>query len=426
MPHACSTTGRPKTSAASAVVESRRARSTARRYVFLWRHDGEKWTRQTTLWGHTMDVLDVAWGADDALLASCSIDNVVMIWDVANPGATAQPRHSLRGHGNWVKGVAWDPTGRFLASASEDRTVLVWRRDPHAAEEFAVAATITKPFEGVSAQTFFHRLSWAPDGRSLGVPNAQKSLQATAAILGRGRWESVADLVGHRHPVTVVRFSPALFRGEDGEAAPRSVVAVGGQDAPGPSGTRTSILAGPLRRSAARSPTRETRERIRSSAPAGDRFCLDVRAAAAAGGLPRLFRGRGLGSRLEQRRRFARGRVARRLDVRVPLRRTTNRAVHWSWPVLQQDDVRRPTPQKTSKTVFFVECSPLQVDADLGERLPAADAAAYLDAAFAVRRPSGVSRLSSESGPPDAAKTIEGGVDIPWRRVVAPPPPRRG
>ena len=162
-----------------------------------------------------MDVLDVAWGDDDKVLASCSIDNTVLIWDVETKSMTMTPKTTLRGHKNWVKGVAWDPTGRFLASAGEDRRVLVWRRDKNASSEFRVEADIRAPFEDVTAQTFFQRLSWAPDGRSLGVPNARKALQATACVLARGKWESVADLVGHRHPVTVVRFSPVLFHGED-------------------------------------------------------------------------------------------------------------------------------------------------------------------------------------------------------------------
>ena len=62
------------------------------------------------------------------------------------------------------------------------------------------------------------------------------------AQAARGEWGSAsADLVGHRQPVTVVRFSPALFAPEpsaepsagadDKAAQPRTVVAVGSQDA---------------------------------------------------------------------------------------------------------------------------------------------------------------------------------------------------
>ena len=215
-------------------------------FVFVWACDAStsnKWARVATLRGHSMDVLDVAWAVGDQRLASCSIDNKVMIWDTSTLQLMMAPFKVLEGHANWVKGVSWDPTGRFLASASEDRKVLVWRSGD---DDWRVETEITKPFEGVSSQTFFQRVSWAPDGNSLGLPNAAKSLQETAAIVSRGTWATLADLVGHKHPVTVVKFCPALFEDDLAEPGgvnnspkggggngrgPRTVVAIGGQDA---------------------------------------------------------------------------------------------------------------------------------------------------------------------------------------------------
>ena len=34
-----------------------------------------------TLRGHTKDVMDVAWSPDDSMLASASLDNLVLVWD---------------------------------------------------------------------------------------------------------------------------------------------------------------------------------------------------------------------------------------------------------------------------------------------------------------------------------------------------------
>ena len=95
----------------------------------------------------SMDVLDVAWAPDDSLLASCSVDNAVLVWRLdhclpssgtqavasgGGPGGGAvgvvvSPWQRLVGHGPWVKGLAWDPMGSYLASAAEDRTLIVWR-----------------------------------------------------------------------------------------------------------------------------------------------------------------------------------------------------------------------------------------------------------------------------------------------------------
>lgn len=52
------------------------------------------------------DVLDLAWSPQDRWLASCSVDNTIIIWDVhALPAIISV----LKGHTGLVKGVAWDP-----------------------------------------------------------------------------------------------------------------------------------------------------------------------------------------------------------------------------------------------------------------------------------------------------------------------------
>jgi protein HIRA/HIR1 len=65
--------------------------------------------------GNATDVADVAWSPDDRMLATCSIDNTILIWDVSAGGLSevmTQPLQTLTGHNGWVKGVAWDPIGK--------------------------------------------------------------------------------------------------------------------------------------------------------------------------------------------------------------------------------------------------------------------------------------------------------------------------
>jgi protein HIRA/HIR1 len=49
----------------------------------------ESWRCVSTLRGHAGDVLDLAWSPHDAWLATCSVDNTVIIWNALN--MTGQP-----------------------------------------------------------------------------------------------------------------------------------------------------------------------------------------------------------------------------------------------------------------------------------------------------------------------------------------------
>lgn len=56
------------------------------------------------------DVLDLAWSPLDKWLASCSVDNSIIIWNAEKfPEMTCV----LTGHTGLVKGVAWDPVSYF-------------------------------------------------------------------------------------------------------------------------------------------------------------------------------------------------------------------------------------------------------------------------------------------------------------------------
>ena len=89
----------------------------------------ENWKHAASLRGHSNNITDLAWGPGDAHLATCSLDNTVIVW---NP-ATSQKVATLEGHESYVKGVAWDPVGKYLASQSDDKSVRVWRVEVSAA-----------------------------------------------------------------------------------------------------------------------------------------------------------------------------------------------------------------------------------------------------------------------------------------------------
>lgn len=168
----------------------------------------ENWKLVNTLRGHLNNVLDVAWSHDDRWLASCSVDNQIIIWD----GATGAKVKQLEGHSSYVKGVAWDPVGSYLASQGDDKTLVVWRTD-----DWSRVVTITEPFQRWVSLAFSLRLCWAPDGSAVVGVNSFQSPKHTAVMLHREHWgqpgKRVPDyLVGHKAAVLVASFSPRMYK----------------------------------------------------------------------------------------------------------------------------------------------------------------------------------------------------------------------
>ncbi|CAI5797363.1 protein HIRA isoform X1 [Podarcis lilfordi] len=164
----------------------------------------EQWRCLSILRSHSGDVMDVAWSPHDAWLASCSVDNTVVIWNAVKfPEILA----TLKGHSGLVKGLTWDPVGKYIASQADDRSLKVWRT-----MDWQLETSITKPFDECGGTTHVLRLSWSPDGHYLVSAHAMNNSGPTAQIIERDGWKTNMDFVGHRKAVTVVKFNPKIFK----------------------------------------------------------------------------------------------------------------------------------------------------------------------------------------------------------------------
>ncbi len=71
---------------------------------------------------HRQAVWGVKYHHAGDVLASCSLDHTVRLWDVP----AAKCRSALRGHVDSVNDIAWQPFTPNLATASSDKTVSIW------------------------------------------------------------------------------------------------------------------------------------------------------------------------------------------------------------------------------------------------------------------------------------------------------------
>lgn len=136
----------------------------------------ENWTVVKTLRGHLEDVYDICWATDGNLMASASVDNTAIVWDISK----GQKISIFNEHKSYVQGVTWDPLGQYIATLSCDRILRVY-----STQKKRVAFNVSKMLSGIgtegeartyrmfhddSMKSFFRRLSFTPDGSLLLAP----------------------------------------------------------------------------------------------------------------------------------------------------------------------------------------------------------------------------------------------------------------
>ncbi|XP_036075046.1 chromatin assembly factor 1 subunit B [Rousettus aegyptiacus] len=182
----------------------------------------ENWTVVKTLRGHLEDVYDICWAADGNFMASASVDNTAIIWDVSK----GQKISIFNEHKSYVQGVTWDPLGQYVATLSCDRILRVY-----SIQKKRVAFNVSKMLSGIGAEgearsyrmfhddsmkSFFRRLSFTPDGSLLLTPagcveSGENVTNTTYIFPRRNLKRPVAHLPCPGKATLAVRCCPVYF-----------------------------------------------------------------------------------------------------------------------------------------------------------------------------------------------------------------------
>ncbi|CAI9097742.1 OLC1v1034223C3 [Oldenlandia corymbosa var. corymbosa] len=157
--------------------------------------------------GHTDRVWCVSWkpgtgvGGVPAVLASCSGDKTVRIWEQNLATGSFECKAVLdETHTRTVRSCAWSPSGKMLATASFDATTALWEQD---GDDYQCISTIEGHENEVKS------VAWNASSTLLATCGRDKTVWLWEIMPGN-ECECLGVLTGHTQDVKMVQFHPNL------------------------------------------------------------------------------------------------------------------------------------------------------------------------------------------------------------------------
>ena len=161
-----------------------------------------------TLEGHENEVKCISWSASGTLVATCSRDKSIWLWEVIEDGEDFDCMAVLHGHEQDVKFIQWHPTRELLFSASYDNTIKCWGETN---DDWICINTLsghTSTVWGFTINREGNTLLSVSDDKSIRIWNGKSIPSGVSLVIDGMEWNFVHEIPNaHNRTIYSIDFS---------------------------------------------------------------------------------------------------------------------------------------------------------------------------------------------------------------------------
>ncbi|KAK7485836.1 hypothetical protein BaRGS_00022936, partial [Batillaria attramentaria] len=197
-------------------TQGKLATSSSDKTVRLWSTEDFSELPCSPLLGHTYNIHYCTFSPFGTILATCSTDGKLILWDVKTGEMNAVIQHPSKGS---IRVCCFSPDSSRIVSGSDDDTICMWE---------VATKKLVRSFTGLEESVV--TLTYSPDGHYLVSGSTNGDLCVWDACFGHGRYLTL-KIDAHDLGVTCCEFSPTYGSARNPKCTTASLLlATGGKD----------------------------------------------------------------------------------------------------------------------------------------------------------------------------------------------------
>jgi WD40 repeat protein len=166
------------------------------------------WRIFDRFFGHSGEIMDLAWCPNSSFIISASLDKKALIWGIRQKCLVIK----FESYSSWIKGIDWDISGKFIFTQSENKKIIIWKVKGWQFYKILNLKIKNDFLKEIFKINLFSRSKWSSCGNYLIICNFSLMEENAIFIFNRLKnFSNMVYLIGQKFLSRTIRCSGRIY-----------------------------------------------------------------------------------------------------------------------------------------------------------------------------------------------------------------------